>query len=298
MKNKKGFTLIELLAVIVILAIIALIATPIVLNMINNARKRAAESSALGFVDAIEYNNGFAQTEQAGYTEINGTDLDATSINVKMKGKKPTGGTVTIENGKVTSANICVEEYTVVYDGREVTKVDKGCNGSSSSESSITTCPGCKFIFTTSTLTIGESAPTGTVDDYTILINTHPYFLGLITDDKNVIQRVFACGIINESAFCLEGNDPTKYEKNVKTLNETFHDCKADASNSPSYCLESDILGYASSDGSVTVVDIYNSNNGNSYCGVAPENYDSFKCEKKKRKCIGHDIDGNPCPAD
>ena len=34
MKRKKGFTLIELLAVIVILAIIALIATPIILNMI------------------------------------------------------------------------------------------------------------------------------------------------------------------------------------------------------------------------------------------------------------------------
>ena len=135
MKNKKGFTLIELLAVIVILAIIALIATPIVLNMINNARKKSAESSAYGFIDAIEYNNGFAQTEQAGYTEINGENLDATSINVKMKGKKPTGGTVTVENGKVTSANICVEGYTVIYDGREVTKVDKGCNESSSSES-------------------------------------------------------------------------------------------------------------------------------------------------------------------
>ena len=32
--NKKGFTLVELLAVIVILAIIALIATPIVINII------------------------------------------------------------------------------------------------------------------------------------------------------------------------------------------------------------------------------------------------------------------------
>ena len=37
MKNK-GFTMIELLAVIVILAIIALIATPVVIKTINNAR--------------------------------------------------------------------------------------------------------------------------------------------------------------------------------------------------------------------------------------------------------------------
>ena len=45
MKNK-GFTLIELLAVIVILAIIALIATPIILNIIEDARGSAKKESA------------------------------------------------------------------------------------------------------------------------------------------------------------------------------------------------------------------------------------------------------------
>ena len=44
--NKKGFTLVELLAVIIILAIVALIATPIVLNVIEDSRKSAAESDA------------------------------------------------------------------------------------------------------------------------------------------------------------------------------------------------------------------------------------------------------------
>lgn len=48
MKQKNGFTLIELLAVIVILAIVALIATPIVLNLINRARRGAAQDSAYG----------------------------------------------------------------------------------------------------------------------------------------------------------------------------------------------------------------------------------------------------------
>ena len=48
--NKKGFTLVELLAVIVILAIIALIATPLILNVIDNAKKGAAEASANGYM--------------------------------------------------------------------------------------------------------------------------------------------------------------------------------------------------------------------------------------------------------
>ena len=43
---KKGFTLIELLGVIVLLAVIALISTPIVLNMIREAQASADMSSA------------------------------------------------------------------------------------------------------------------------------------------------------------------------------------------------------------------------------------------------------------
>ena len=50
---KKGFTLIELLAVIVILAIIALIATPIILGMINDAREKANERSVELYASAV-----------------------------------------------------------------------------------------------------------------------------------------------------------------------------------------------------------------------------------------------------
>ena len=50
--KKKGFTLIELLAVIIILAVIALIATPIVLNVVKQSRIGAAKASANGVVDA------------------------------------------------------------------------------------------------------------------------------------------------------------------------------------------------------------------------------------------------------
>ena len=137
MKNKRGFTLIELLAVIVILAIIALIASPIILNMINDARKNSAKSSALGYIDAIEYNNGFAQL---GTADISGTyeeikTGDVTTANQKLgshlKGKAPTSGTVTIDSkGKVTAADFCINGYNVTYDGKDAT-VNGKCNGSS-----------------------------------------------------------------------------------------------------------------------------------------------------------------------
>lgn len=58
MKNK-GFTLIELLAVIVILAIIALIATPIVLNVIDAAKEETNKRSVEMYAKAVK--NAIAQ---------------------------------------------------------------------------------------------------------------------------------------------------------------------------------------------------------------------------------------------
>ena len=52
--KKRGFTLIELLAVIVVLAIIALIATPIVMNTIESSKKGATLESVRNMVHAAE----------------------------------------------------------------------------------------------------------------------------------------------------------------------------------------------------------------------------------------------------
>ena len=54
MKKRNGFTLIELLAVIAILAIILLIAVPMILSVINNAKKSAFASSCKMIVSAAE----------------------------------------------------------------------------------------------------------------------------------------------------------------------------------------------------------------------------------------------------
>lgn len=63
MKNK-GFTLIELLAVIVILAIIALIATPLILNIISDAREESNKRSIELYKSAVE--NAFVQAQMKG----------------------------------------------------------------------------------------------------------------------------------------------------------------------------------------------------------------------------------------
>lgn len=139
MKKRNGFTLIELLAVIVILAIIALIAIPIVLNMIESSKKNAAKSSALGFVEAIEYGNGIADAaasdssiENQGYTLIaDGTYTDATQINpyVKNKGEKPSLiNKLVIANMKVTEAEMCIGGYSVEYKNNSAT-VGSKCKG-------------------------------------------------------------------------------------------------------------------------------------------------------------------------
>ena len=52
--REKGFTLIELLAVIVILAVIALIATPMIMGVIDQAREGALKTSVRNLIDSAE----------------------------------------------------------------------------------------------------------------------------------------------------------------------------------------------------------------------------------------------------
>ena len=68
MMKSKGFTLIELLAVIVILAIIALIATPIVLGIIDESRENTDKVTAQYIVDMVEKAYSIAYTNNMGVT--------------------------------------------------------------------------------------------------------------------------------------------------------------------------------------------------------------------------------------
>ena len=95
MKTKKGFTLIELLAVIVILAIIALIATPIIVGVINDAKKNAFTDTAYGVAEAAKlyYAGQFDNDAFAGKT----FDFSGNVDDLKLSGKKPSSGTLQID---------------------------------------------------------------------------------------------------------------------------------------------------------------------------------------------------------
>ena len=135
MRNKKGFTLIELLAIIVILAIIAVITTPIVLNVIENAKKGAAIDSALGYKDAVHkyyasrlsVDSNFKMVDSTYEIDSNGYLSDGTNAyEVQVSGKIPSNGYVQIENSKVINACIGFDEYAVSFVGGNVTEVSKG----------------------------------------------------------------------------------------------------------------------------------------------------------------------------
>ena len=114
MKEKnKGFTLVELLAVIVILALIALIATPIILNVINDAKKQAAKDSAYGYMDAVEKYIVSSELEDKSIKDGTYSVEDLNSMGVSIKGSTPDNGTIKIENKEVKSYDIGIDGYEV-----------------------------------------------------------------------------------------------------------------------------------------------------------------------------------------
>ena len=113
MKEKnKGFTLVELLAVIVILALIALIATPIILNVINDAKKQAAKDSAYGYMDAVEKYIVSSELEDKSIQDGR-YSVEDLNKKISVKGSTPDNGNIEIKNSSVKSYDIGIDGYAV-----------------------------------------------------------------------------------------------------------------------------------------------------------------------------------------
>ena len=197
LKNKYGFTLIELLAVIVVLAIIALIATPIVMNTIKRSKKGAAERSADSYVKQVEV---VVAEERLSKNEVLEGEYQITSdgnlcrdksascsddnkIKIEMSGTKPTSGKIKITNGSVdqTLSSMTIGDYTVSYNSTKKTyeAIEKG------------NTPQAEVLCTAKTAATTGKVPSGNYvygDEYTCELgdNDEKTFFVLETNGDNV----------------------------------------------------------------------------------------------------------------
>ena len=224
--KKRGFTLIELLAVIVVLAIIALIATPIVMNTIKKSQKGAAERSADGYVKQVEV---AVAEERLSKNEVLEGEYQITSdgnlcrdksascsddnkIKIEMNGKKPTSGKIKITNGSVdqSSSSMTVGDYTVSYNSTKKTyeATEKG------------NTPQVEALCTAKTTATTGNVPSGNYaygDEYTCELgdNDEKTFFVLETNgdnvslimNKNIDSNGKGTTSGNTVAWCKSGDD-------------------------------------------------------------------------------------------
>ena len=200
---KKGFTLIELLAVIVILAIIALIATPIILGIINDAKKQSKQRTAELVAKEVElaytsyvFKNTEGTSEACNYLNENFFEMN----NLKEISCDGNESIVTMNNN---------DEYTIIYEDGIVTVkgatkdvvINLGKNESSSKQ--------VVYRYTGDELYIGDSIEN-------VEVTTDPTTLGIPAYLKhevedNIITASYACigytedGKIKEA--CIQGGD-------------------------------------------------------------------------------------------
>ena len=108
MKNK-GFTLVELLAVIVILAVISLITVPMILGVIEEAKKSAAVESVNGLLDAADK---YMITSIFGESTVTRFDFPG-DTKLSYKGTKPTSGTLVVDEEGNKSITVSINGYCV-----------------------------------------------------------------------------------------------------------------------------------------------------------------------------------------
>ena len=249
---KKGFTLIELLAVIVILAIIALLATPIILGIINDARKESNERSVELYASAVR--NAIASyqlTHPNAPTKF--SDLD-----VQYDGEVKCEKEELYADESFYIAECTVNGDAVDYAYGEKQQMYKpqyyyfgydfkGTVGSAAVPENLSSVP-----------------PTGTIQ-----------YLGYDVTN-GVISAAYVCVIENETEYCLKGTtDGSAFETNVEIIKDVYKDI----ADTYACDFEDENSSYCNGDGQGMRADSYGnvgSYEGNVYCSV---NDGSFECK-------------------
>ncbi len=220
LKNKYGFTLIELLAVIVVLAIIALIATPIVMNTIKKSQKGAAERSADSYIRQVETAVAEARLDNKtvpdgtyqidGQGNLIGTGLPDGKLKIEMNGNKPTSGTIKINNGQVTTdSKMTVKSYEVAYNPT-TKKYEASEKGSTTPNTPSTTVV---YSWSEDSVSLGVAIDPNDTANFTKDASTlgKSYYLKHKLDKDNKVTESYVCAIFNSKEYCLRGGNSSFY---------------------------------------------------------------------------------------
>lgn len=124
--NKKGFTLIEILAVIVVISIVAVIASPLVSSVIEETRRDAFEDSVYGLIKAVDmYKAEKGFNVNVTFTVSNG------KINpvLDTKGSINGTGTIILNDDGLIYVSIAYDKWCASkeYDKTKITVTEGSC---------------------------------------------------------------------------------------------------------------------------------------------------------------------------
>ena len=210
---KKGFTLIELLAVIVILAIIALIATPIILGIINDAREESNERSVELYANAVR--NGIAAYQlREGKEVLPGTynETNKLPFEPEYDGKVDCENVIISETGKVSldkcTVNDGAKEYSYGIEEEtttpELTQVYKPQY----------------YIYDSFSGIVGETAAPAESERLTVTPTEATGYHGYDVTD-GVVSAIYSCFVRNETEYCIKAND---FAKSTDIIRDAFSD--------------------------------------------------------------------------
>ena len=246
--KRNGFTLIELLAVIVILAIIALIATPIILGIISDAKKESQERSAELYLSGVElaiarrnltqeFNPEECTITQGAVTcTIDGEEVP---LEVEVDGEVPISGTIKFENNKVA------KDTTLTFEGFSATIKEDGKLelGTVTSQEPEEDKPDF-YIYasdTTNPLTVEGPAPS-------IKSPTPPtgrnVYIGYKESNGN-ISTAYVCFVKVGEEYCLKGNygdDPATYEKNIDIVKTVYQNVGCNPGSDYFACMDENLM--------------------------------------------------------
>ena len=127
--KKQGFTLFELLAVIVILAIIVLIATPTILGVIEKAKKGSFKNSVYGLIDSANlYVTEHLESSSLTFTCDGKSCSSKDGGKLSFKGSVPKSGNIIVDSKQKVSVETITDGTYCATGTLENLTVEKGCN--------------------------------------------------------------------------------------------------------------------------------------------------------------------------